>query len=220
MPTQATRAADEQAHLDAQVQVVAERGDDDERDHGDQPAQRHPRVAAERDHGLRHRLGEHEQHAARGEQADRAVAEVEVRRRTAAGSPTGRSRTRRATATAPTPATTATSLRKPMRNSSNLPALASADSFGSSAACTAWNRNSGMRAMITAVKNCDDQLVLALAGEDLHRDRPAVDEHHREHRSGQQRTERARQLRPRRVGAVGHDAVLAAQRDRARRAPA
>ena len=47
-----------------------------EGDHAHRPAQRHARVTAERDHRLRHRLGEHEQHAAGGEQTDRAMAEV------------------------------------------------------------------------------------------------------------------------------------------------
>ena len=49
--------------------------------------------------------------------------------------------------------TVCTSRRKPRRNSAISPIAARRASFGSSAACTAWNRNSGTRATSTPALN-------------------------------------------------------------------
>ena len=75
------------------------------------------------------------------------------------------------TATAPTPATTATSLRNPMRNSSNFPALASADSFGQQRGLHRLEQEQRDAGDDHRGEELRDQFLLVLAGEDLHGDR-------------------------------------------------
>ena len=56
--------------------------------------------------------------------------------------------------TTPTPMTISIRARRPDRNSTSSLRAASLDSLGSSAAWTAWNMNSGIRAIKTPYENC------------------------------------------------------------------
>ena len=104
----------------------------------------------------------------------------------------------------------------PMRKSSCLPSLASPASFGSSAACTAWNSSSGIRATNRPVMKCDARSCSCSWSREVDAEHARVREQLREHRADEQPGERARQLRVRRVGSGQHQVVLAAQRDRDR----
>ena len=118
------------------------------------------------------------------------------------------------TAGAPTVSTSMSSLRKPRTKSSRAPRAARRASLGSSAAWTAWNRNSGTRAMMTPVESWVTRAfsasdVLQQAGGD----RPGVEEGGGEHRAGQQPAEVRRELAPRRLGPRLEHVVLAPARD-------
>ena len=97
-----------------------------------------------------HRLGEGERDhvagAAEGEHRQRAPAQVGVVHDSITNGP---STSAPSVPTTPTASTTISRRRSPARNSSSSPRAASRLRRGSRAACTAWNRNSGMRASST-----------------------------------------------------------------------
>ena len=142
------RRSDQQAELDAAEHLAADEPcREDERHHADGPAERHLRVAVQRDDRLRDGQAEHVEGAAERQHRERAAAELG--RRTGCRPRTARPRTRRRRRAHRPRARRSSARRKPAMNSSISPLAASRDRRGSSAACTAWNRNSGMRARMT-----------------------------------------------------------------------
>ena len=113
----------------------------------DRPAERHQGVAVERDDRLREREGEHVEHAAEREHGERAPAELGVVQ-DLDGERAEQERTDDADhadgSHEPQQPAEARCGTRPSR-----PRAARRDSRGSSAACTAWKRNSGTRARIT-----------------------------------------------------------------------
>ena len=98
----------------------------------------------------------------------------------------------------------------PARKSSRRPAPARPDSFGSSAAWTAWNRNSGTRAIWSPAWNRPAWSSSAAVASSWTATVPALTSARHHQRADEERGHGARQLAPARLGAVADEAALAA----------
>ncbi len=175
--------------------VGAEPGDEHEGHGSDHPTEGDEGVAVQRDHGLGDRQGDHVEGAAQGEHGHG------VARQVGAVEPFDDERAeqeRPGGADHPTISTSFISRRKPERNSAISLRAARRDSRGSSAACTAWKRNSGMRASSTPYVNRVTSFFWSSVGQQCGRERAGVDQRGGEHRAEQQPAEVGCDLGPRR----------------------